>query len=155
SEEVSMAMPSATERLRSFAARNTPVRKGRPRYLWSAILNFEASHRAPQFGRQLGELSDRDVGLLGAFGGLLGDLQDALHPAGDVRHRRRLLLSLRGDAADKLRELARHPTYFVQRLPRRVGKLRAFNHPYRTLLHGGDGVLRIGLNRFHDRIDLF
>src|SRR5258708_39095159 len=42
-------------------------------------LDLEARNRTAQLRRQFGELSDRDVGLFGALGRFLGDLEDALH----------------------------------------------------------------------------
>src|SRR5438046_6646948 len=57
--------------------------------------DLEAGDRCTQILRELRELRNRDVGLLGAFGRLLRDLQDALHAPCDIRHGRRLLLRLR------------------------------------------------------------
>ena len=41
-----------------------------------------------------------------------------------------------------------------QRLARGVGELRPFDHADGRLLHGGHRVLRVRLNRLHDRLDL-
>ena len=43
---------------------------------------------------------------------------------------------------------------FVQRLPRRVRKLGSFDHPDGALFHRRNGVLGVGLNGLHDRLDL-
>src|SRR4030095_8375659 len=62
---------------------------------------LEPGDRAPQLCGELGELTDRHVGLLGAFGRLFGDLEDPLHAPRHVRYRCRLPLRLRGDGADQ------------------------------------------------------
>ena len=66
----------------------------------------------------------------------------------------RLLLRLRRDAADQLRELARHAPDLLQRLPRGVGELGALDDADGRLLHRGHRVLRVRLDRLDDRVDL-
>src|SRR6266581_5992777 len=106
-------------------------------------LYLEPGDRAAQFRRELGELADRHVGLLGALGRLLGDLENALHASRHIGNRCRLPLRLRGNTADQIGELARHAPDFVQRLPRRVRELGSFHDTDRALLHGRHRVLRI------------
>src|SRR5450755_3830906 len=115
---------------------------------------LEAGDRASQLRGKLGQLSDRHVGLLGALGGFLGDLEDALHAPRHVGHRRRLLLRLRGNAPDQLGQIARDLANFVQRLPCRVRQLGSLDHPDGAFFHGRDGVLGVGLNGLHDGLDL-
>src|SRR5215470_17472992 len=115
-------------------------------------LYLEPRNGAAQLRGELRQLADRHVRLLRTLSRLFGDLENALHPARHIRDRRRLFLRLRGDASDQLGELARHAPDFVERLPRSVRQFRSFHHANRALLHGCHGVLRVGLNGFHDGV---
>ena len=57
-------------------------------------------------------------------------------------------------AADQRREIARHTPDFLERLARGVGELRSLDHPDRALFHRRHRILRVGLNRLDDRLDL-
>ena len=153
----------AIESWTSVSARSTSALI-QERRVWSAMRisrgfpdqrsQLEAGDRALQTVGQLREARRRAGGLLGAVGGELGDAQNHLHVGRDARGARRLLLRRLRDRIDQLGELARDRADLAQRLVGLVGRLGSLHHALRAALHGLDRVLRVALNRLHDRADV-
>src|ERR1017187_7600334 len=157
--------PSARWRSRASAARSrarsiSPLTQLNGPMSSSAALfmeresDLEAGNGTLQLHGQFRQLADRFGGLFGTLGGLFGDAQDVLHGSRYMGGDGRLLLRVGGDLFNQMGETGGHRRDFGQRLAGGIGKLCSFDHASGRILHGGDGVVGVGLNRLHDGGDL-